>query len=322
MTMQVRNIAALVALAFCMPTMDSARQKTISFDPDQMEACEGDRPQGTPWQLPNVGVARLVRDLPGMNAVEVSSLFRGPDRSDVLTKDQFDSLVEDHLALRRAAAYHFMTPPGQEGPQEPSDELWTRIEEATKPSSLRSEVLPCGYVLQGGLTYRLKSEQKLELGELKPPVYVWWKQKGVFTPDGKPGIRVWVSPPFETPAAGMYHGEKADIILPEICGNMSVRYGVTETTGVTAPSPENKPEAPKSLRDAKPPEGTTLQTERVSVGSVWNKHKWPCTGKVSRWVCGSVAGGILAAVLYPYPGGVIMPTPTPQPPKAGSPGSR
>src|SRR5258708_7845332 len=58
MTMQVRNIAALVALAFCMPTMASARQKTISFDPDQMEACEGDRPQGTPWQLPNVGVER------------------------------------------------------------------------------------------------------------------------------------------------------------------------------------------------------------------------------------------------------------------------
>jgi len=321
--------AIVVAGLLCLTGSFASAQEVVSkTDPSLIKPCPGTPPAGTLWAPPNVGVARLIPSMPGSDSKQVFWFFRGPSKDDVLTDAQRLVLSEARQGIEKSVAYLFFTPEGtpiEKRLQSPPQEFYNQVIEAAMPPNLRQEVMPCGTVLSAGLTYgtriqKVNGEDRLVVFALEGPVVVWWYQEGVTTPDGKPGVKVSVTKAV-IPTEGPYNGVPVEIVVFEICGNVSGRVAITQETSVTAPMPPAPtpklvipppppPEQPRVVVPAFPP------VKVPPTRKTWN----PCGGN-KKYICLAAVGlavglGVNSALGHNQPTGPV------QPQKSGGPGGQ
>ncbi len=299
--MRVR-VCVLVILA-CMSCLPATAQEVASkTDPSKIKACPGEPPkEGTIWHADHVGVSRLIPEMPGSNSLQVFRFYTGPEKTDIITDEVRRSLTMARMGLRISNAYLFFNAkdtPIEKAKQDPPDEFWEKMVDAARPEVLRQEVLPCGTVLQAGLTYgtriaRINGEDRLVVSALPGPTVVWWYEEGVKTPDGQPGVKVSITAPVViTDKGSQYFGSAVENIVFDICGNVSGRMSVASTTDVVALSPP-LPARPEKPAIVIPPPSKLPKIQPPSKPVVKNDDKggrfWCFKNPLTAAVCASPA---------------------------------
>ncbi|MBX4187019.1 MAG: hypothetical protein KW802_02030 [Candidatus Doudnabacteria bacterium] len=236
-----------------------------------------------------------------------------------------------HAPPKVLARYLFTPPntPENEAPQEPPQEYTAKLSEAMRPENLELAVIPCGTILYGmsnGTRIMTENGQTvLEVNVEGDPLALGWAEPGVKTPDGKPGVRVWR--PKDALKIEYQNSPFCDqTVRPYVivwCGNVSFELAPFQyTENVSAPlldTPKTEKPAEQSRIDlTKPPPIPDTPEATTPLIPTTSKHKWPCTGKVSRWVCTGL--GVTGASFF-FRGGDQASVPPPVV-KSGSPGGR
>ena len=328
--MRVRVWLFVVGFGALWSAQGHAQEVVSRTDPKLIKACPGDPPKdfaGTVWHADHVGVSRLIPGMPGSDSVQVFRFFTGPESGDLLTDEQRIALLKARQGIETSVSYLFFTPadtPIEKASPKPPAVFYDQLIDSAQPEHLRQEVLPCGTELPAGLTYgtrlqKINGEDKLVVSALPGPTKIWWYQEGVYTADGQPGVKVSVTTPV-FPEDGPYKGFGVEVLVFDICGNISGRVLMTQpaTTVTAAVPPPSPPEQPKTLV---PPPNTLPPLAPAppppDVETVRKKRPWiPCYGKIQTPICAAVIGAFF------IPHGSSTPTGPSQPGKTGGPGGR
>jgi|GEM_PF-6422816 hypothetical protein len=278
--MQVRYFA-FVGLVFCLSAQPAYGQKVANkTDRSTIKSCGEPPPEVarmTIWHADKVGVSRLIPEMPGSSDLEIFRYFTGPLPDDILSDEEKYKLDMAKEGIKTSVAYLFFNEPDtKKSVKDPSERFYADLIEAARPMNLRTEYWPCWTVLPAGLTYgtRLKdSNGKLvvDVTPLPGPVALGWYQTGVFTADGKPAAKVSVTKAV-TPDQGPYENVPVEICLFDICGNMTGRIAISQTTEVSAPNPppgSTNPSTPPSPHTSAAAKSTTTSEFRSKPRAVF-----------------------------------------------------
>lgn len=331
--MRVRACLFIVGFGALWAAQALAQEVVSKTDPKLIKACPGEPPKdfkGTVWHADHVGVSRLIPGMPGSDSVQVFRFFTGPEKGDLLTDEQKVALLKARQGIETSVSYLFFTPentPIENAESKPPGDFYDKLIEAARPENLHQEILPCGAELPAGLTYgtriqKINGEDKLVVSALPGPTKIWWYQEGVTTPDGRPGVKASVTSRV-SPAEGPYKGFSVEVLVFDICGNISGRVElaapVTEVRAEqpATPPPPAPPTPLVTPQTPLPPPEVTPPPLFPPKSESWVSHL-PCTGPKARWFCAAGAGA-LGAFFLTRNG---IQTGPPQPGKTGGPGPR